>query len=273
MINLTDTHCHIHEALARDNTSNPTYNLWQKEPNLTPEKMLEESVKEGVTRLICVGTTLQDSELAIEFVRKHKRCWASIGIHPHEAKDYVNDIQKQQAFAGLATEPKVVAVGECGLDYFYEHSSRRDQYALLEFQLELAKKHDLPMIFHVREAFADFFPIFDNFQGIRGVVHSFTGTTKEMEQIVSRGLYIGLNGIMTFTKNDEQLSMAKAVPIKNLLLETDAPFLTPKPFRGTICKPKFVRLTAEFLSNLREESFEELSAVTTSNAVKLFNLR
>lgn len=273
MIDLVDTHCHIHETLSKSVTNNSTYNLWQKEPDLTPSGMIDEAHTEGVNRLICVGTTLEDSQLAIDFVASQSGCWASIGVHPHEAKDYTQDKLKQQKFADLATKPKVAAVGECGLDFYYNHSSKRDQTTMLEIQLEIARQHDLPVIFHVREAFADFWPILDNFKSTRGVIHSFTGVLAELEEILSRGLYVGLNGIMTFTKSDEQLAMARVVPLQKLLLETDAPFLTPKPFRGTICQPKFVRLTAEFLSDLRGESLEELSDVTTANAVELFNLR
>jgi TatD DNase family protein len=130
----------------------------------------------------------------------------------------------------------------------------------------------LPLIFHVRDAFDDFWPIFDNFKGLRGVIHSFTATPRELEQILQRDLYVGLNGIMTFTKNADQLEAAKAVPLDRLLLETDAPFLTPVPFRGKICEPKHVVITAEFLSKLRGEFIGKLGQNTTRNAQTLFNV-
>jgi TatD DNase family protein len=158
------------------------------------------------------------------------------------------------------------------LDYFYNHSPKDAQTEILKFQIELALKHDLPMIFHIRDAFKEFWPVFDSYRGVRGVVHSFSATEKELQQIIERGLYAGLNGIMTFTKNQAQLAAAKAVPLSNLLLETDAPFLTPAPFRGTICEPKHVRVTAEFLSGLRGESLGQIFAATTNNAQTLFGL-
>src|SRR5690606_9318752 len=135
-----------------------------------------------------------------------------------------------------------------------------------------AAEHDLPLIFHVREAFKDFWSIFDDFRGLRGVVHSFTSDKRDLEQILSRGLYVGLNGIMTFTKRTEQLEAAKSVPLDKLVLETDAPFLTPTPFRGKICEPKHVRTVGEFLADLRGEKLEDLAAATTANARKLFKL-
>ena len=253
---LMDTHCHIHF---------PDYQL-------EPDEVLQDAVKDGVSRLLCVGCTLYDSKLAVDYAARHENVWASIGLHPHEGAHYVRDHHALQQFRDLASKPKVVAIGETGLDYFYENSPKEDQKKLLKFQLDLAAQHDLPLIFHIRDAFEDFWPIFDEYKGLAGVVHSFSATTAEVEQIVSRGLYIGLNGIMTFTKNQAQLEAAKAIPIDNLLLETDAPFLTPVPFRGKICQPKYVRVTAEFLGELRGESLETLAAATTANAKRLFKL-
>lgn len=255
-MNFIDTHAHIHF---------PDYEL-------DPQEVLDAAATDGVTKVICVGCTLPDSKLGIYFAAQHPKVWASIGLHPHEGAVYVDDDQALQEFRELASKPKVVAIGEIGLDYHYNNSPKEDQKKLLRFQLTLAQEHGLPVIFHVREAFSDFFAILDDFEGVRGVVHSFTGTLDEMNEIVRRGLYIGLNGIMTFTKDAKQLEMASAVPLSKLLLETDAPFLTPKPFRGTICQPKHVVCTAEFLSELRGESLEELATVTTQNAEKLFKI-
>ncbi|HSX17299.1 MAG TPA: TatD family hydrolase [Patescibacteria group bacterium] len=269
-IQLVDTHCHIHEAWKSVNGADATAKLWDKAGRPDIAGILDRAAEAGIAKMLCVGTTLPDSELAIEFVAGRAQCRASIGIHPHEAKDYAGQAKKLAAFAALAAKPGVVAVGECGLDYFYNHSSKQDQEAILRFQMELALQHDLPMVFHVREAFEDFWPIFDEYKGLRGVIHSFSAGTQELEQILSRGLYVGLNGIMTFTKHVKQLDAAKAVPQGFLLLETDAPFLTPQPFRGSICEPKHARVTAEFLAQLRGESLETIASATTRNAQSLF---
>lgn len=275
---LVDTHCHIH------------FDDYQLDSN----EVIEAALSAGVTRMICVGCTLNDSRIAIEYAAKHRSIWASIGMHPHEAKLYVENEKALQEFRSLAenharllrrggettndveahdaTMRRVVAIGETGLDYYYNHSPKEDQQELFRFQLTLAQEYNLPVIFHVRDAFDDFFAILSNFKGIRGVVHSFTANTTTLDKCLKAGLYIGLNGIMTFTKDAAQLEAAKAVPLHRLLLETDAPFLTPVPFRGTICQPKHVVETAKFLSHLRQESLEELAAATTHNAGNLFNL-
>ncbi len=215
---------------------------------------------------------MEDSRHAVEFASSHENVWAAIGLHPHEAGVYVNDSKALQEFRELAAKPKVVAIGETGLDYHYNHSPKEDQIALLRFQLDLAVEHKLPLIFHVRGAFEDFWPVFDTYKRLQGVIHSFSSGTKDLDSIIARGLYVGLNGIMTFTKQAEQLEAAKKVPLNRLVLETDAPFLTPSPFRGKICESKYVRTTGEFLASLRKESLETLAAATTANAKELFHL-
>lgn len=266
-----DTHCHIHEITHDGDPDNLVQSKWFKAGVTNPQEVIAEANDAGVRHLLLVGCTLADSKRAIELASKRANCFASIGIHPHEAKDH-EEIGIQEDFAAIATLEAVKAVGECGLDYYYEHSTKDSQIKLLEFQLSLAKEHDLPVIFHVRDAYEDFWPILDHYEGVRGVLHSFTDSAANLEKALSRGLYIGLNGIMTFTKDQKQVEMAKSVPLSKLLLETDAPFLTPVPHRGTICKPKHVVDTAEFLSQQRGESLSELAAATTHNAKELFRL-
>lgn len=253
MLNFVDTHCHIHES----SYVHPKNEVMQR------------SIEAGVSRLVCVGTDVNTSKEAVEFASVADNVWASIGLHPHDAK------LGQDTFDSLAAilpNKKIVAIGECGLDYFYNYSDKKDQVEALEFQMQLAVDSNLPMIFHVRDAFADFWPIFDNFKGIKGVIHSFTATTKELDQIFNRDLFVGLNGIMTFTKDSAQLEAARSVPLSKLLLETDAPFLTPVPFRGKVNEPKNISVIAEFLSNLRGEDLQSLSSATTKNALELFNI-
>jgi TatD DNase family protein len=168
--------------------------------------------------------------------------------------------------------PKIIGIGECGLDYFYGHSTKEDQEKALRYQIELALEYDLPLVFHVREAFDDFWPIFDSYKGIRGELHSYTDNSANLSKAIERGLYIGVNGIMTFTKNDWQLEVARTIPLDKILLETDSPFLTPAPLRGKVNEPAHVLKVAEFISDLRQIPLSELAQHTTTNARQLFSI-
>lgn len=245
---LIDTHCHIHES------SYP----------LDIEEVLENAHKAGVTKMICVGTDQKSSEEAVDFVKDRDGLIASIGVHPHETKNGWNELEKLES-------SKIAAVGEIGLDYFYNHSPREVQIEALEAQIDLALRRNIPVIFHVREAFEDFWPIFDNFTGIRGVLHSFTDSTVNLEEGLKRGLYIGVNGISTFTKAEAQKAMFNAIPLERMLFETDAPFLTPVPFRGKVNEPAFVKQIAAFHAGLKNIPIDQIAAVTTANAQTLFN--
>lgn len=242
-----DTHCHIHE---------PSYPLDINET-------LERARAAGVNDWICIGTSLESTHQAIQFADMHDHAYAVIGVHPHDTKDGY-DISP---FAGLSK--KIVAVGEIGLDYYYGHSPKEVQIDALEAQIEVALEHDLPIVFHVRDAFDDFWPIFDSYDGIRGVLHSFTDTKENMEKAIERGLYIGVNGISTFTKDEAQKEMFDAIPLDRLLLETDAPFLTPHPFRGKVNEPAFVKEIAAYHADRRGISLEEIAQATTANALAL----
>lgn len=257
---LTDTHCHIHES---------NYPL-------NPEETLARARKAGVQKLICVGTSEQSSREAVNFVATHDDTFAAVGVHPHEAKDGWNEVKNllDTPIRGQSSgrADKIVAVGEIGLDYFYTHSPRNVQIQALESQIDMALQANLPIIFHVREAFDDFWPIFDNFHGIRGELHSFTDSSTQLEQGLKRGLYIGVNGISTFTKDPAQRKLLTSVPLNRLLLETDAPFLTPAPLRGKINEPAYVRQIAEFQATERGMQFNEIATKTTENAAALFAL-
>ncbi len=275
MSELVDTHCHIQSA-AHPLGEPATRELWAKASGLTGDSLVQNAVQSGVTKLICVGCDYPDSQLAIDFVKSRANCWASIGLHPHEAKNYAHSQTKLDEFSKLASAPKVVAIGECGLDYFYGHSPRADQITILKYQIELALAHNLPLIFHVREAFDDFWPIFDSYhttgQKVRGVVHSFTDNQVNLDKALERGLYVGVNGIVTFVKDLAQREVYRSIPLGNLLLETDAPYLTPTPYRGSINEPKHVLTVANFLTELRNEEFSTFAAATTGNAQTLFSI-
>jgi TatD DNase family protein len=263
---LIDTHCHIHDS------------EFAKKYEQTADELLTAAQKVDVMSVICVGTDLKSSVEAVTFAANRDTVEASVALHPHEAANMSEEaidtaVHELEVLIQSASKP-VIAIGECGLDYFYhsDEETRTRQKYLLRKQLELGQRYSLPFIFHVREAFDDFFKILDEFKNVRGVVHSFTAGTEELEASIKRGLYIGLNGIITFSKQTSQLKAARQAPIEKLVLETDAPFLTPKPFRGKMCKPEHLRVTAQFLAELREETLEDLATATTANAKQLFGL-
>lgn len=256
---LIDTHCHIHEPIFE----------------LNPDEALERARQAGVEKVICVGTSEESSRLAPGFAKDRQGVYFSLGVHPHDTKDGYQAIARQlkELQSDDSVRDKLVAIGEVGLDYFYNHSPQDVQIAALENQLQLALDYNLPVIFHVREAFDDFWPVFDNFPGLRGELHSFTDTRDSMEKALERGLYIGVNGISTFTKDAQQRELFASIPLEKMLLETDAPFLTPVPFRGKINEPAFVREVAQFHADARGVSFDEVASKTTANATALFYLK
>lgn len=255
---LVDTHCHIHEA----------------DYPLPVDDVLERASEAGVGKMLVVGTSIQSSEYAIKLAVQHDNLYATVGVHPHDTKDGYEKITE------LAKQG-VVAVGEVGLDYFYNHSPREVQIAALESQIQTALDNNLPIIFHVRDAssaerrtsvWSDFWPILDNFHGIRGELHSFTDTRENLNKGFERGLYVGVNGISTFTKDPVQQQLYASIPLEKMLLETDSPFLTPVPHRGTINEPAFVSDVAKFHASVRGVNPSDLAIATTTNASTLFNL-
>ena len=246
---LIDTHCHIHES----------------DYPISSEDAYSRAEKAGIKKLICVATNIQSSIDAISFARSHKDVYASFGVHPHDTKNgYDLDV--------IDKSSKVVAVGEIGLDYYYNNSPKSVQRDALEYQIQIAIDYNLPIIFHVRSAFEDFWPIFDNFRSISGVLHSFTDNQANLDKALQKGLYIGVNGISTFSKDKKQVDMISNIPIERLLLESDAPFLTPAPVRGKVNEPAYVSYIAEFQAKMRGISVEDVAITTSTNANQLFKL-
>ncbi len=258
---LIDSHCHIHDS--QFFTSEARAEAYQA------------ALKAGVGHMLLVGTSLDDSKAALTFARKHpEHLRASIGIHPHEATKYTPK-QLEDQLAGLeilVTDPLATAIGECGFDFYYndKKSALSAQEALLRGQLEIAAKHTKPVSFHVREAFDEFWRVLADYPTITGVLHSFTDSPDNLQKALAHGLYIGVNGIATFTTHTWQRELFKTLPLEKIILETDSPFLTPKPKRGTINEPKNVTYITDFLAELRGEDDKRISDATTVNARTLF---
>lgn len=238
------------------------------------EEMIKRALDEGVF-MICVGTDLETSKQGIELAQKHKNMWATVGAHPNDVNDELGIMNYEQ----LLAQPKVVAVGEVGLDYYRtsEPEKQKRQKEVFEQFIELAQKTKKPMILHFRDSpkgssgrvhkdALEMLPKdFSN-----GVSHSFTGNLDEAKEYVNRGIYLGFNGIITFARQYDEV--VKYVPLNRILLETDAPYLTPEPYRGQRNEPLYVKEVAKKLAELKNEPLEKVVEMTASNCKVLFNL-
>jgi TatD DNase family protein len=198
--------------------------------------------------------------------------WATIGVHPHEA-DAHPDLGAS-ALIEAAAHPRVIAIGECGLDYFYDKSDRAAQRERFQAHIEAARSTGLPLVVHTRDAEDDTAEILTREVekgGVAGVLHCFTGSAELARKALDLGFYVSISGIVTFKNAQDLQETAKTIPLDRLLVETDSPFLAPVPNRGKTCEPAFVADTAAFLSDLRDEPLDELAEATTANFFRLFN--
>ena len=263
-LELIDSHCHIHD---------PDYGF-------VIDEVLSAADQAGVGGLVCVGTDYRSSLAALEFAPAHRGCWSTVALHPHEAaKAPLAELDQQfQRLARLARDrpERLVAVGECGLDYYYhpEGDVRQRQQVIFQWHLDLAAELDLPLIFHVRAATDDFGRLYRAAGCPAGVWHSFTeGLEVALKsQADWPRLYFGLNGIMTFSRQADQLKAAQRLDSSRILLETDAPYLTPKPFRGKVNRPENLRVICQWLADWRGQSSQDLAQQTTVNSRRLFKI-
>lgn len=254
---LIDTHSHIQLNDYDDNR----------------DEVLARARENGV-KMVAVGVDVPSSQAAIQLAKTHDDIFATVGLHPHDAAGEKGEIASEdlEAISKLAEDDSVLAIGECGLDFYYNNSPKDIQVGIFTQQIELALKLNKPMVWHVRDAFEDFFKTVDQYPGVRGIVHCFTGTQDEMQAAVERGFYIAYNGIMTFTKDQAQLDTVKATPLDHIVLETDCPWLAPKSHRGRPNEPAYLTEIAEFLADLRGESLLDFSAATTNNAQTILGI-
>jgi len=221
----------------------------------------------GVTRIITVGTTVPHSQAALDLARALGDVWATAGVHPHDAKEGLDGLD------ALLVEPEVVAVGECGLDYHYDHSPRAIQRDVFAQQIALAHTHDLLLVIHTRDAWDDTFPVLSE-AGVprRTVFHCFTGGIAEATRALALDAYLSFSGIVTFPAADDVRAAAAHCPTNRLLVETDAPYLTPVPHRGRPNRPAYVALVGEAVAALRGSPPEEIATLTWANAEAVFGL-
>lgn len=253
---MIDTHAHIHDK------------AFDEDRDEVVARMRDAGVETAVT----VGCDLNDSTRALDTATRYG-VYASVGIHPHEAKDAPEDIAA--AFAPFLADDRVLAIGETGLDYYYDHSPRDAQQRVLRAQIALARERNYPVIFHHRDAYDDFIAILREEwrSDMRGVIHCFTGDTAQAQTYVNEfGMKLGIGGVITFKSAQPIRDAVAAVGLTHLILETDCPYLAPVPHRGKRNEPAYVSLTADALASLLNLSRDDVLAVTTQNARTVLGL-
>ena len=227
-----------------------------------------------VTKMIVVGTEIKNLEKALALAETKDFLWASVGVHPHDVKD-IHEPQDLNFIKDKAQHKKVVAIGEIGLDYFYEHSDRELQKKYFAKQIQIAIDAKKPLIVHSRKAPDDTIDILreEKASTVNGVAHCFTEELPFAKKLIDFGFYISFTGIITFKKKVDYLhDVVRYVPLERMLLETDCPYLTPEPYRGKTNEPAYLRLTALKIAELKNVTLEEVANITTANAQKLFGI-
>ena len=246
--------------------------LDMKDFDMDRDQVLERAQKGGLTHILTVGIDVKSSRSALELTRDHDFVYSSVGFHPHSAGEW--DARGLDQLAQMASDPKVVAWGEIGLDFYRGYSSPEDQRTVFERQLALAQDLKLPIIVHDREAHSEILAALKKMgKGERkGVIHCFSGDRQLARALIDLGYYISIPGTVTYKKASAVREVASTIPLESMLVETDAPFLAPVPRRGKRNEPFFVTFTTQEIARLRNMKFEDLARATSKNAKTLFGL-
>ncbi len=251
-----DTHAHINGEEYRDDL----------------DDIVAQAHADGLAFIVDVGIDTATSHRSIEVASRFPNVYATVGVHPHEAKT-VSDGELKDLL-DLHDREKVVALGEMGLDYFYDHSPRQRQREVYSLQIEYALARDLPVVIHARDAVQEAIDILarDFKTYPRGVFHCYAGDYRQATQLLDQGMFVSFGGPVTFKKNDALRELIDKLPLDQMLIETDSPYLTPEPFRGKRNAPQHVKLVAERIAQIKGLTQEEIGQVTTANACRLFGI-
>lgn len=232
-------------------------------------EVLDMLPQKDVFAVVNAGADIESSVKSIEISKEYNYVYASVGIHPEnipdEKCDYINILEN------LLKNEKVVAVGEVGLDYHYSKDRKKEQLKLFEDQIILAIKHNLPILVHDREAHRDTMDLLKKYNP-KGIVHCFSGSVEMAKEVIKFGMYIGIGGLITFKNAKTAVSVVENIPLSSIVLETDAPYMTPVPFRGTRCNSSHIKYTAEKIAEIKKINVDEVLKITKENACKIFNL-
>ncbi len=252
---LIDTHCHL---------DFPPFDADR-------DLVIQRAKDAGINYFINIGSTLESSAASCELANKYKEIYAVVGVHPHDADTF--DLETENKLKILAKNKKVVAIGETGLDYYRNLSSKENQIKAFSKQIELAKELNLPLVIHSRQAEIEVMQILKSAMPFRAVVHCFSGDENFLKSCLDNGFYISFTCNITYKKAQNLREMVKITPLDRLMLETDAPYLSPEGFRGKRNEPLQIKLLAQEISRIKEVSFEQLAQATTQNAKDFFKLK
>ncbi len=233
-------------------------------------ELLASMEQNGVGRILNAGCDLESSRMAMELAHQYNFIYAAVGSHPDDA-DHV-DGALVDTYRELAKDKKVVAIGEIGLDYYYEDVPREQQKKAFRMQMELARELNLPVIVHERDAHGDGLEIVKDFPDVTGVFHCYSGSLEMARELVKLGWYVGFTGVLTFKNARKALEVAENVPLHRIVLETDCPYMAPEPYRGKRCDSTMLPRMADKLAQLRDKTVEEIEQITWENGCRLFRL-
>ncbi|MDO5040891.1 MAG: TatD family hydrolase [Peptoniphilus sp.] len=237
------------------------------------ENLIEKLPEQGINCVYNIGADMESSVASVQLADKYDHIKAVIGIHPHSAKTYNDEIEAK--LEELAKNEKVRAIGEIGLDYYYDNSPRDVQVEVFKRQIELAHRLDLPIVIHSRSASQETFDIIksalDKYPDLKFLIHCFSQSAEMMREYVKMGCYIALGGVVTFKNAKEPKKVAEQVPLDKLLLETDCPYLAPEPMRGKRNEPYYIKYVAEKIAEIRNISVDELVEATDANTRRFYN--
>ena len=235
------------------------------------EQLLELLPQKGVKYVVNAGADMQSSCAGIKLAEKYEYIYATVGVHPHDVEEMTEeDLERLKE---LSVHPKVVAIGEIGLDYYYDHSPREKQKEWFKKQLELAKELSLPIVIHSREACQETFDMISE-SGIKeGVIHCFSGSKEMAKEYIKKGFYIGVGGAVTFKNARKTVEVVEAIPLESIVIETDCPYLTPIPHRGKRNDSSYLEYIAEKIAEIKGIQADEVGQVTLQNAKNLYRIK
>jgi len=252
---MIDSHCHLADPKFSSDLS----------------EVIGRALASGIDRFVSIADTLEEGDKCLELAENYDQIFCTMGVHPHAASTWDTEVGKSK-IVEASQNPKMVAVGEVGLDYHYMNSPKEDQIRAFRDQIQIAKALDLPLVVHNRESIEDLLDIIRELEPPSLVLHCNTEKWEDCSELIDRGYLFGFTGIATYPKSEDIRNTIKECPIEQMMIETDAPYLSPEGYRGKRCEPAFVIEVAQLIAGIKQVSLEEVDRITTENTVKFYGL-